>query len=81
MAYTPMSNVSEDRVAKAEEVKTQIVRVVQTSTRLLLTSQIEYMQKQIAEQLGVDVNPPYASGKFDIAHSVEGSELFAALNF
>jgi hypothetical protein len=81
MAYTPMSNVSEDRVAKAEEVKTQIVRVVQTSTRLLLTSQIEYMQKQIAEQLGVDVNHPYASGKFDIAHSVEGSELFAALNF
>lgn len=81
MAYTPMSNVSEDRVAKAKEVKTQIVRVVQTSTRLLLTSQIEYMQKQIAEQLGVDVNHPYASGKFDIAHSVEGSELFAALNF
>jgi hypothetical protein len=81
MAYTPMSNVSEDRVAKAEKVKTQIVRVVQTSTRLLLTSQIEYMQKQIAEQLGVDVNHPYASGKFDIAHSVEGSELFAALNF
>jgi hypothetical protein len=81
MAYTPMSNVPEDRVAKAEKVKTQIVRVVQTSTRLLLTSQIEYMQKQIAEQLGVDVNHPYASGKFDIAHSVEGSELFAALNF
>ncbi|KAJ4408806.1 hypothetical protein N0V91_003062 [Didymella pomorum] len=49
-----MSNVPEDRVAKAEKVKTQI---------------IEYMQKQIAEQLGVDVNHPYASGKFDIAHS------------
>jgi hypothetical protein len=30
MAYTSMSNVPEDRVAKAEEVKTQVVRTLKT---------------------------------------------------
>ena len=39
------------------------------------------MQKQVAEQLGVGVNHPYASGKFDIAHSMEGFKHIATLNF
>jgi hypothetical protein len=39
------------------------------------------MQKQVAEQIGVGVNHPCASGKFDIAHSVEGSTYVAQLNF
>ncbi|KAF3047862.1 hypothetical protein E8E11_006312 [Didymella keratinophila] len=53
-------------VAKAEEVKTQIV---------------EYMQKQIAEQVGAGVNHPYASSKFDIVHSMDYSTHIATLNF
>lgn len=39
------------------------------------------MQKQVAEQIGVGVKHPYASGKFDIAHLVEGSTYIAQLNF
>ena len=43
--------------------------------------QIEHMQKQVAEQIDAGVNHPYATGKFDIAHSKEGSTYIAQLNF
>ncbi|KAF1930847.1 uncharacterized protein M421DRAFT_411008 [Didymella exigua CBS 183.55] len=61
-----MNRPPDDRVAKAEEVKIRI---------------IEYMQKQVAEQIGAGVNHPYASGKFDIAYSKGGPTYIAQLNF
>ncbi|KAF2632296.1 hypothetical protein BU25DRAFT_418006 [Macroventuria anomochaeta] len=54
--------------------------VFTVSEAITIDIQIEHMQKQIAEQIGVGMNHPHASGRFDIVHFKKKSTYVSQLN-